>query len=68
MKAIFLSISAITAILAGLLALSGLYLVFWGDLAFIQIALALIGVGSVSGLLCVAALLAAILSKMAGKI
>lgn len=67
MKAI-LSISIIAAILAALLGLSGLYLVFWGDLAFIQIALALIGVGSVSGLLCVAALLAAILSKMAGKI
>lgn len=59
-----LTVSIITAILAALLTLSGLYIVFWGDVAFIQFALALIGAGGVCGLLCNAALLAAILSKI----
>jgi hypothetical protein len=68
MKWIFPTISFIAAILALGLTLSGLYIAFWQDLAVVPIGLAMIGAGAVSGILSVAALLAAILSKMAPKI
>lgn len=60
---ILLTFSVITTILAVVLALAGLYVAFWQSLEVVPIGLALIGAGSVSGLLSVAALLAAILSK-----
>jgi hypothetical protein len=68
MKRILLAVSVLTAALAIVLALSGLYVAFWQSMEVIPIALALIGAGAVSGILSVAALLAAMLSKMTGKI
>jgi hypothetical protein len=66
MKRILPTISALAASLAAALTLAGVYLAW--DLVFIQIGLALIGAAAVFGLLSIAALLAAILSKMTGKI